>query len=138
MLQSFFISFSLLTFFLTFNFVKPTKRKCSVVVVPGGNFTDIPNDMSYYQPMTPLSAARLRRGYAASVSYTDANIGKMMAVLDASPRLKAETVVVLIGDVSAALPKPSCRPILGVFLLTLCYVCVSARLSDRVVHLLRT
>ena len=40
-------------------------------------------------------AARLRRGYFASVSYTDDNIGKVLAA--AAPILD-RTVVVLIGD----------------------------------------
>jgi len=60
-----------------------------------GNFTDIPNDMTFVTPMESASAARLRRGYSASVSYTDANIGKVLAAADA---VRESTVVVLIGD----------------------------------------
>ena len=60
-----------------------------------GNFTDIPNEMSLREPMPPAIAARLRRGYAASVSYTDANVG---AILAAAEPLRDSTIVVLIGD----------------------------------------
>ena len=60
-----------------------------------GNFTDIPNEMSLHEPMPPDASARLRRGYAASVSYTDSNIGKIL--LAAEP-VKDSTIVVLIGD----------------------------------------
>eukprot|EP00038_Savillea_parva_P029283 m.70026 g.70026 ORF g.70026 m.70026 type:complete len:545 (+) comp8620_c0_seq1:44-1678(+) len=60
-----------------------------------GNFTDIPNTMTYRQPMDANAAARLRRGYWASVSYTDTNIGR---VLDAVDAVRNSTVVVLLGD----------------------------------------
>eukprot|EP00041_Stephanoeca_diplocostata_P025661 m.677149 g.677149 ORF g.677149 m.677149 type:complete len:547 (-) comp22794_c0_seq3:164-1804(-) len=60
-----------------------------------GNFTDIPNTMTLRAPMNNATAAHLRRGYFASVSYTDSNIGKLMAAV--SPVLDS-TVVVLIGD----------------------------------------
>jgi arylsulfatase A-like enzyme len=62
-----------------------------------GNFTDIPNAMTLQQPMNANSAARLRRGYAASVSYTDRNVGTVMDALDATGLANA-TVVILIGD----------------------------------------
>lgn len=68
-----------------------------------GNFSDIPNSMSYAHSMEPSIASRLRRGYAASVSYTDANVGKLLTALDAWPILKAETIVALIGDVRSSL-----------------------------------
>jgi iduronate 2-sulfatase len=60
-----------------------------------GNFTDIPNTMTLDAPMDSASAARLRRGYSASISYTDANIGKVLAELEP---MKATTVVMMIGD----------------------------------------
>jgi arylsulfatase A-like enzyme len=60
-----------------------------------GDFSDIPNNMELDTPMPPAVAARLRRGYFASVSYTDDNIGKVLAA--AAPILD-RTVVVLIGD----------------------------------------
>eukprot|EP00040_Diaphanoeca_grandis_P003964 m.26542 g.26542 ORF g.26542 m.26542 type:complete len:548 (-) comp15441_c0_seq1:72-1715(-) len=60
-----------------------------------GNFTDIPNEMTLESPMATASAAHLRRGYFASVSYTDSNIGKLLAA--AAPVLNT-TVVVVIGD----------------------------------------
>ena len=62
-----------------------------------GNFTDIPNEMSLKQPMEPASAARLRRGYAASVSYTDQNIGTVMSAVDGLG-LGGSTIVLMIGD----------------------------------------
>eukprot|EP01052_Picozoa_sp_SAG31_P036365 SAG31_NODE_4526_length_3164_cov_1.693312_3_plen_355_part_00 len=62
-----------------------------------GNFTDIPNAMTMHEPMEPSTAARLRRGYAASVSYTDQNVGTVMAALD-SAGLAESTVVLLVGD----------------------------------------
>jgi arylsulfatase A-like enzyme len=62
-----------------------------------GNFTDIPNQMSLEQPMEAASAARLRRGYAASVSYTDANVGVVLSALDGLG-LAQSTIVMLIGD----------------------------------------
>lgn len=60
-----------------------------------GNFTDIPNSMTQYKPMEADTAAHLRRGYYASVSYTDANVGLIM---DAAKPLLGSTVVVLVGD----------------------------------------
>ena len=62
-----------------------------------GNFTDIPNEMTYEQPMEAATAARLRRGYAASVSYTDANVGEILGALGEAG-LASSTVVVLLGD----------------------------------------
>jgi arylsulfatase A-like enzyme len=60
-----------------------------------GQFTDIPNNMTLSQPMNSKSAARLRRGYYGSVTYTDSNVGKILAA--AEPMLE-DTVVALIGD----------------------------------------
>eukprot|EP00035_Acanthoeca_spectabilis_P013240 m.243633 g.243633 ORF g.243633 m.243633 type:complete len:530 (-) comp15837_c0_seq6:807-2396(-) len=60
-----------------------------------GNFSDIPNNMTFEEPMQPDTAARLRRGYYASVSYTDTNIG---TILDAVEAVRDSTVVALIGD----------------------------------------
>lgn len=60
-----------------------------------GNFTDIPNDMSLTHPMDTATAAHLRRGYYASVSYTDTNVG---FILDAAESMRNNTVVILIGD----------------------------------------
>lgn len=53
--------------------------------------------MTVRQPMEPVSAARLRRGYAAAVSYTDSNIGTVLQAVD---RLgfRDSTVVLMIGD----------------------------------------
>jgi arylsulfatase A-like enzyme len=44
---------------------------------------DIPNDMTFSSAMEASTAARLRRGYAASVSYTDKNVGLLLDGLDA-------------------------------------------------------
>eukprot|EP00039_Didymoeca_costata_P024040 m.9058 g.9058 ORF g.9058 m.9058 type:complete len:519 (+) comp4000_c0_seq1:127-1683(+) len=60
-----------------------------------GSFTDIPNDMELNNPMDIPSTQRLRRGYYASVSYTDSNIGK---ILDAAEPYYNNTIVLLVGD----------------------------------------
>eukprot|EP00051_Salpingoeca_urceolata_P002611 m.51540 g.51540 ORF g.51540 m.51540 type:complete len:557 (-) comp12232_c0_seq1:27-1697(-) len=60
-----------------------------------GQFTDIPNAMSLRTPMSVASTKRLRRGYYASVSYTDSNVGH---ILEAAAPLFNSTIVVLIGD----------------------------------------
>ena len=71
-----------------------------------GNFSDIPNSMEWQRPMGAASAARLRRGYFAAVSYTDANVGLILEALEATGKAE-DTVVVLMGDVSDRLPPPS-------------------------------
>ena len=55
--------------------------------------------------MDAASAARLRRGYFAAVSYTDANVGLILEALEATGKAE-ETVVVLMGDVSERLSAP--------------------------------
>lgn len=60
-----------------------------------GNFTDIPNRMTFETPMGNETAARLRRGYMASVTYTDRSVGR---ILDAIEAVRNDTVVVLLGD----------------------------------------
>jgi len=62
-----------------------------------GNFTDIPNGMRWQTPMDGASAARLRRGYFAAVSYTDANVGAILGELEKTGKAN-ETVVMLMGD----------------------------------------
>ena len=71
-----------------------------------GNFGDIPNSMELDTPMPSDVAARLRRGYFASVSYTDDNIGQVLAA--AAPILN-RTVVVMIGDHGKVVPHMSAR-----------------------------
>ena len=61
-----------------------------------GNFTDIPNAMTFAEPMDAASAARLRRGYSASVTYTDHNVGLIIDAMSAAQR--ASTLVLFIGD----------------------------------------
>ena len=62
-----------------------------------GNFSDIPNAMTLDTPMDAASAARLRRGYSASISYTDDNIGKIIDTAS-SLGLLDSAAVALIGD----------------------------------------
>jgi iduronate 2-sulfatase len=62
-----------------------------------GNFTDIPNSMTLDSPMPAATAARLRRGYSASVSYTDANVGLILDALEAGG-LANDTLVLFMGD----------------------------------------
>ena len=63
-----------------------------------GNFSDIPNSMSFERPMEAATAARLRRGYYASVSYTDHNVGLLLKALDGPGGPRSDVVVALIGD----------------------------------------
>ena len=51
----------------------------------------------HYEEMPDSLARRIRRGYFAGVSYTDAQIGKLMAAIDRLG-LREQTVVVLWGD----------------------------------------
>ncbi len=60
-----------------------------------GSFVDIPNRMTFDQPMDAESRDRLRRGYYASVSFTDANVGRILEVLEP---IRNETIVVFMGD----------------------------------------
>ena len=60
-----------------------------------GHFVDIPNNMTRMRPMNSASAARLRRGYYAAVTYTDSNVGKILAAIDP---IKDQVAVALIGD----------------------------------------
>lgn len=60
-----------------------------------GNFSDIPNQMQWKRPMPSYTTERLRRGYYASVTYADRNVG---LVLDAAEKMKHSTAVALIGD----------------------------------------
>ena len=61
-----------------------------------GNWDDIAsNRMTIDNPMPAALATRLRRGYFASVTYTDRNVGRILAA--AEPMLP-DTVVALIGD----------------------------------------
>lgn len=61
-----------------------------------GNFTDIPNAMTFETPMAAASAARLRRGYSASVTYTDHNVGLIIGAM--TPQQKETTIVLFMGD----------------------------------------
>ncbi len=56
-------------------------------------YTDIPNK----GPLSPEKIAELRHGYYACVSYTDAQIGKLLDALDRLD-LARNTVIVLWGD----------------------------------------
>ena len=56
--------------------------------------TDIPNEMTFSSAMEESTAARLRRGYAASVSYTDRNVGTLLDGLDAFGL--AESTIVMV------------------------------------------
>jgi iduronate 2-sulfatase len=56
-------------------------------------YTDIPNK----GPLSPEKIAELRHGYYACVSYTDAQVGKLLDALDRL-RLARNTVIVLWGD----------------------------------------
>ena len=47
--------------------------------------------------MSEAATARLRRGYYAATSYTDANVGKLLAELEATGQAN-NTAVVLLGD----------------------------------------
>jgi len=62
-----------------------------------GQFVDISNSMSYERPMEAAPAAHLRRGYFASVTYTDENVGQIMSAAKGLGLLE-DTVVALIGD----------------------------------------
>ena len=63
-----------------------------------GNFTDISNNSLEWQtPMSEAVTARLRRGYYAATSYADANVGKLLAELEATGQAN-NTAVVLLGD----------------------------------------
>jgi iduronate 2-sulfatase len=56
-------------------------------------YTDIPND----GPLSAKKSAELRHGYYAATSYVDAQVGKLLAKLDALG-LRQNTVVILWGD----------------------------------------
>jgi arylsulfatase A-like enzyme len=66
-------------------------------------YTDIPDLLSFtdqkaYGITLPIDKQKeLIHGYYAAISYTDANVGKLMAVLD-SLNLTSNTIVVLWGD----------------------------------------
>ncbi len=65
-----------------------------------GDFVDISNNnMTIDHPMEVEVAARLRRGYYASVTYTDRNVGLLLDALDGHSKTpRNDTVVVLLGD----------------------------------------
>ena len=60
-----------------------------------GRFGDIANNMTLSTPMDAAATARLRRGYYASVTYTDRNVGKILA---AAEPMRNTTIVALIAD----------------------------------------
>ncbi len=58
-----------------------------------GGYTDVPED----EVVTPAEARELRHGYYACVSYTDAQVGKLLRALERLG-LDDDTIVVLWGD----------------------------------------
>lgn len=58
------------------------------------NYPDIPRDVDY---LNDAQSRNLIHGYRAAVSYTDAQVGKLLAGLDALG-LRDETIVILWGD----------------------------------------
>ena len=61
------------------------------------NYSDIKENLDEQGRVIPSKQKELIHGYYASVSYVDAQLGKVLNFLDTSP-LKENTVIVLIGD----------------------------------------
>jgi membrane-anchored protein YejM (alkaline phosphatase superfamily) len=64
------------------------------LAVPAGYKNSSCPEFGIDQPMVPALARKHRRAYFASLSYTDALIGNVIAALDSTP-LVDDTVVVL-------------------------------------------
>ncbi|QCX01332.1 sulfatase [Aggregatimonas sangjinii] len=78
-------------------FQERPKHTSKYTVRPGGELTNYYGMPTAFEDIADSTAITLRRGYYASVSYADAQVGKLMDKLDELD-LREHTVVVLWGD----------------------------------------